>query len=94
MKAQIANPVNDTQAEFNRLCELGGGFRGGPAPSRVKELLRASGKALNQIAYSEMAAHLAALPSANPWHVCFAVGLAWGHLAKLELEFTKAAVVR
>jgi hypothetical protein len=92
MKNSISNPVNDAQREFNKLCELGGGFRGGPAPTRVKELLKASGKRLNELAYREMAAHLAAFPSANPWHVCFAVGLAWGHLAKLELEFTEAAV--
>src|SRR5258707_14061608 len=92
MKPLISNPVNFTQTEFNRLCELSGGFRGGPAPTRVKELLRASGKKLNALAYREMAEHLRAFSSANPWYVCFSVGLAWGHLAKLELEFTEAAV--
>jgi hypothetical protein len=71
---------------------LSGGFRGGPAPTRVKELLRASGKKLNKLAYREMDDHLNAFPSANPWHVCFGVGLAWGHLAKLELEFTEAVI--
>lgn len=92
MKSLISNPVNDTQIEFNRLCNLSGGFTGGPAPTRVKELLKASGKKLNKLAYQEMEEHLEAFPTANPWHVCFAVGLAWGHLAKLELEFTEAAV--
>jgi hypothetical protein len=92
MKPLIANPVNSTQEEFNNLTELSGGFRGGPAPIRVKELLRSSGKKLNALAYREMNEHLKAFPSANPWHICFAVGLAWGHLARLELEFTEAAI--
>jgi len=39
-----------------------------------------------------MTEHLAACPDASPWHVCFAVGLIWGHLARLELDFTTAAV--
>ncbi|MET4728564.1 hypothetical protein ABIE09_002374 [Lysobacter enzymogenes] len=29
---------------------------------------------------------------ANPWYVCFAMGLSWGHLAKLDVDFTKAVV--
>jgi hypothetical protein len=39
-----------------------------------------------------MAEHLGAYPDANPWHVCFAVGLCWGHLAKLDVDFTGAVV--
>jgi hypothetical protein len=39
-----------------------------------------------------MCEHLTAFPDANPWHVCFALGLSWGHLAKLELGFTQAVV--
>jgi hypothetical protein len=92
MKTPIANPVNDTQSEFNKLCELSGGFSGGPASSRVKELLKATGQRLNKVAYREMSGHLAAFPEANPWHICFGVGLAWGHLAKLDIEFTDAVV--
>jgi hypothetical protein len=37
-----------------------------------------------------MASHMAAFPTANPWHICFAVGLSWGHLARLDLAFTEA----
>ncbi|MDX1460840.1 MAG: hypothetical protein R3348_07270 [Xanthomonadales bacterium] len=88
----MAAPVNDTQKEFAELCKMGGGFSGGPAKGKVLELLRASGKRLNEWAFQVMEQHLSAFPSANPWHVCFAVGLSWGHLAKLDLAFTEHAV--
>lgn len=88
----IPKPVNDTQRRYNRLCELGGGRGGGPARTKVEELLRESGQALNRIAHREITAHLAEYPDASPWHVCFAVGLSWGHLAQLHPEFTGAAV--
>lgn len=93
MKAPIAKPVNDAQIEFNLLCEKGGGVKGGPARGKVLELLRSSGKKLNGLATREAHDHLAALPDANPWHVCFAIGLSWGHLAQIDTEFT-AAVCR
>ena len=89
---KISNPVNDTQREFNRLCDLGGGPRGGPAPVRVRELIRDRGKQLNVFATEESQRHLAEFSDCNPWHVCYAVGLAWGHLAKLDLDFTEHAV--
>lgn len=92
MKAPIAKPVNDTQRVFNELCEKGGGPRGGPARTKVLELLCSSGQSLNAVATREMAEHLAAFPSANPWFICFAVGLSWGHLAKLDVGFTEAVV--
>ena len=92
MRAPIAKPVNDTQRVFNELCEKGGGVRGGPARPKVLELLRDSGKRLNALAFKEMEEHLSAFPDANPWHVCYAVGLSWGHLAHLDLAFTQAVV--
>lgn len=92
MKITLPEPLNQTQREFRRLCELGGGRSGGPAEGKVRELLRASGKRLNAFGYAIMKEHLTAFPSANPWYVCFAVGLSWGHLAKLEVEFTGAVV--
>lgn len=90
MKAPIKKPVNDTQRVFNELCEKGGGVKGGPARGKVLALLKETGQSLNKLATSEMTTHLATFPSANPWHVCFAVGLSWGHLARLELPFTEA----
>jgi hypothetical protein len=87
MRALISGPTTPTQVEFNELCELGGGVRGGPARAKVYELLRSSGQELNRFAYSMTAEHMAACSNANPWHVCFAIGLAWGHLAKIEVEF-------
>jgi hypothetical protein len=92
MRALISGPTNQTQIEFNKLCELGGGVRGGPARTRVCELLRSSGQDLNEWAYSETAEHMRTYADANPWHVCFAIGLSWGHLAKFELGFTGAVV--
>jgi hypothetical protein len=92
MPVQVPNPVNETQREFKRLCELGGGRNGGPVRHKVLELLRSAGQDLNAFAFREVAAHLAACPGANPWHVCFAFGLPWGHLAKLDVRFTQAAV--
>jgi len=91
-KMALSKPVNPTQEEFKRLCELGGGTSGGPVHHKVLELLRASGKRLNAVAYRETAEHLKACPGANPWHVCFSVGLCWGHLAKFEVEFTVTVV--
>lgn len=88
----ILNPVNGWQREFNSLCKLRGGVGGGPAPSNVKTLLNASGKRLNANGYEQIREHLTAFPNANPWHVCYALGIAWGHLAKPELEFTEAAI--
>lgn len=86
----LPKPINDIQKEFRTLCENGGGQKGGPPRGKVQELLRHAGKSLNKLAYTEIADHLSALPNHNPWHVCFAVGMSWGHLAKLELTFTEA----
>lgn len=92
MKALISKPVNETQRTFNALCLKGGGPGGGPARTKVLELLRESGQEVNDFAYKETAAHLATLSAANPWHVCFGIALAWGHLAKFEIGFTSAVV--
>lgn len=87
----FSKAVNGTQEEFLTLCELGGGTGGGPAHSKVQQLLRASGKKLNDFAYNEVAEQMAALPGKNLWHICFAIGMSWGHLARLDLTFTEAA---
>lgn len=88
----IANPVNECQRRFNELCERGGGQRGGPARTRVQQLLHESGQQLNELAHREITENLAHYSEASPWQVCFAVGLSWGHLAKPDIEFTGAAV--
>lgn len=92
MKPLISKPKNRTQEKFNELCIKGGGLGGGPARGPVLELLKNSGQLLNVLAYEETATHLTTFSKSNPWHVCFAIGLAWGHLAKLELDFTESVV--
>ncbi|MEQ1514893.1 MAG: hypothetical protein ABL931_00220 [Usitatibacteraceae bacterium] len=85
-------PINDAQKAFKEICELGGGPHGGPPRGKVQEVLHQAGKSLNAFAYDEISEHMDALSDRNPWHVCFAVGLSWGHLADLDLTFTEAAV--
>lgn len=67
-------------------------MKGGPAKGKVLDLLRSSGQALNVLAYQDARERLDALPDANPWHVCFVLGLCWGHLAKLDVDFVAHAV--
>ena len=86
------SPINDAQKAFRELCEKGGGQNGGPPRSKVQALLREAGQSLNSFGYDEIGEHLSHLADRNPWHVCYAVGLSWGHLAKLDLTFTEAAV--
>jgi len=91
-KIALPKPINETQRVFAELCEKGGGPGGGPARTRVQELLKQSGQALNKLAYAEMGQALKDNPDTNPWHVCFSVGLCWGHLAVLDPEFVRHAV--
>lgn len=91
MTPLISSPLNSAQTEFNRLCSLGGGAGGGPARPKVMELLMHAGRERNAYATRKVADHFGELASANPWHVCFAIGLCLGHLAQFELEFTAAA---
>jgi len=86
----MAYPVNDTQREFENLCKLGGGVAGGPARGKVLDLLRTSGQRLNAWAYEVMKEQMDEFAGANPWFVCFAMGMSWGHLAKLDAGFTRA----
>jgi hypothetical protein len=88
----ISSPVNGTQRRFNELCTHGGGQGGGPARTRVQALLAESGRALTAVGHREITEHLGHYADHNPWHVCFAVGLCWGRLARLDLDFTGAAV--
>ncbi len=89
---KISKPVNNTQIEFNKLCDLGRGPGGGPARTRVQELLHDSGKKLNALAKRDIDESLTEFSDRNPWHVCYAVGICWGHLAHYDLTFVEAAV--
>jgi hypothetical protein len=88
----LPKPLNAVQRDFSELCKKGGGQKGGPARGKVQTLLRNYGKHLNEYAHSETVEHLATYADFDPWHVCFAIGLSWGHLAKLDLDFTGAVV--
>jgi hypothetical protein len=90
----LPNPINDTQARFAKLCALGGGPKGGPARTKVQQLLREDGKKLNELAYKEVAFHLEENVGANPWHIWFCIGMCWGNLSKNDPQFLKSAVGR
>ena len=92
MKVNLARPINGTQRQFAALCERGGGHRGGPARTKVLEALREGGQRLNCLGHQELKEQLSSYPEANPWHVCFATAISWGHLAKLDADFTGAVV--
>lgn len=83
---------NKVQHRFQELCDKGGGPHGGPPRGQVQLLLKEAGQSLNEFGFDETATHLQHFADRNPWHVCFAVGLAWGHLAQLKLEMTGAVV--
>lgn len=83
---------NRVQHEFKSLCEKGGGIQGGPTRGGVQKLLQHYGSLLNKYAYEQSAFHISTFSNSNPWHICFSVGLAWGHLAQLHLDMTEAAV--
>lgn len=92
MKIKLPKPVNDTQRMFAELCAKGGGPGGGPARTKVQELLRESGQELNAFAESEVAHAFKVCSGAGPWKVCFSMGLVWGHLAHYHDTYLKAAV--
>jgi hypothetical protein len=58
----------------------------------VQVLLKESGQQLNKLAKAEIDHSLSLCAERNPWHVCFAVGVAWGHLAVLNDDYLLAAV--
>jgi hypothetical protein len=89
---KIANPLNDVQTRFNQLCDYGGGKNGGPARTKVQELLHEGSKPLNALAVNDVREQLEEFSDADPWQVCFAIGLGWGHLAKVNSDFTRAAI--
>jgi hypothetical protein len=84
----ISEPKNEIQERFNALCEEHANGR--PDKLEVKKLLQEAGTRLNGRAFDATEKHLRDNSAANPWHVCFAVGLCWGHLARLDLKFSGA----
>lgn len=88
----ISSPLNECQRQFNELCKKGGGRNGGPARTRVQQLLRDEGKLLNESAYGEVSHALAVANGSNPWHVFFALGLCWGEMARFSDSYLVAAV--
>ena len=84
---KISGAINDIQKEYNSLCDKGGGVGGGPNIQSVYDLIKHAGRKLNNLGHQEITRHLESFPGHNPWHICFAMGLCWGHLAKDELTW-------
>lgn len=89
---KISGAINDIQKEYNSLCDKGGGVGGGPNIQSVYDLIKHAGRKLNNLGHQEITRHLESFPGHNPWHICFAMGLCWGHLAKDELTYMEAAL--
>ncbi|WP_420559716.1 hypothetical protein [Tepidicaulis sp.] len=85
----IRNPANGVQRRFNELCQ--GGRAGWPDRAEVQALLHDAGDQLNEVGRGEIDGFLDEFSDRNPWHVCFAVGICWGRLAKLNSDFIDAA---
>jgi hypothetical protein len=88
----ISSPLNECQRQFNELCKKGGGRNGGPARTKVQQLLRDEGKLLNGHAYDEVASALDVAARYNPWYIFFALGLCWGEMARYSDRYLLAAV--
>lgn len=87
----IGEPLNGLQERFNELCRFREGKPTSQFRSEIQDLLLWGGVELNKLAFGETERFLDELSNRNPWHVCFAIGMAWGHLARLESAFVRAA---
>lgn len=87
----INKTVNIFQEKYNELCQLGGGISGGPARSKAQQLLIQAGKQLNDELYNDVTSSISSFPDINPWHICFSIGVVWGHFAQNIPEFIESA---
>ncbi len=91
MKGPISKPVNPIQRRFNEICEEGGGPGGGPTRGKVQALIYSAGIQVNDDAKNGVSDEMSELSDMPPWHACYAIGMAWGHLAKFDMAFFAAA---
>ena len=88
---KLRHSINSIQRRYNELCDVGGGPGRGPHLRDVQSLIKAGSEKLNDLGQEEIGNALAAFPERDPWKICFAVGLCWGHLARYDLDFVDAA---
>lgn len=60
--------------------------------ARCRRCFATEVKKTNQYAFAQVDEQIKEFADRNPWHVCFAMGMSWGRLAKFETSFTEAAV--
>lgn len=92
MSLLISKPLNRIQRDWNALVHDASAENRKIGRSELHRLLITKSRPHTDFAINEMQSQLGELHKYNPWHVLYALGLAWGHFASLDIGFTSEAV--